>query len=421
MRKIRLHSGWWMRAALVPLTLFALVTPQQVAAQSSQARPKFSGPDSVDRQLETDAKPAQPLFRPDFLQSYFDFKDNLQEKTGLNLGVDYSSVYLWANESLNHGQAGGGMVRLYGTWDLVGRDSENTGTFIYKVEHRHRYGAIPAKDLGFDLGYVGLFNPPFSDQRWRMTNLFWKQRLLEGRLSFTAGFLDSTDYVDVYAMGSPWLHFSNFAFSTGSAAVSLPEDAAFGFGVAGFITDKLYVIGGLTDANSDPADPFRDTFFSDHEYFKSLELGVTTSRERAYLDNIHVTLWHADRREQAQVEEGWGAAFSFTLWANDTWMPFLRGGFAKEGGSLLQKSISTGFGYQRVAGRDLLGVGFNWGEPNESFGAGLDDQYSVELFYRWQLTRELAITPDLQLLINPALNPDQESIWVFGLRARLAF
>jgi hypothetical protein len=33
----------------------------------------------------------------------------------------------------------------------------------------------------------------------------------------------------------------------------------------------------------------------------------------------------------------------------------------------------------------------------------------------------LASTPTLQLLINPALNPDQNSIWVFGLRARLAF
>jgi porin len=37
-----------------------------------------------------------------------------------------------------------------------------------------------------------------------------------------------------------------------------------------------------------------------------------------------------------------------------------------------------------------------------------------------QLTQELAITPDIQLLIDPALNPDEDSIWVFGLRARLA-
>ena len=39
----------------------------------------------------------------------------------------------------------------------------------------------------------------------------------------------------------------------------------------------------------------------------------------------------------------------------------------------------------------------NWGEPNEtSFGSGLDDQYAFELFYRLQLTKDLAVTPDVQ-------------------------
>ena len=36
-------------------------------------------------------------------------------------------------------------------------------------------------------------------------------------------------------------------------------------------------------------------------------------------------------------------------------MPFLRGGYTEDGGSLLQKSISTGVGYQWVPGRDVLG------------------------------------------------------------------
>jgi porin len=33
----------------------------------------------------------------------------------------------------------------------------------------------------------------------------------------------------------------------------------------------------------------------------------------------------------------------------------------------------------------------------------LDDQYTAELFYRLQLTQNLAITPDVQLIIDPAL------------------
>ena len=69
-----------------------------------------------------------------------------------------------------------------------------------------------------------------------------------------------------------------------------------------------------------------------------------------------------------------------------------------------------------------LGFGVNWGKPNDSLlGPDLDDQYATEVYYRWQVAEEIAITPSAQLLIDPALNPDDDTAWVFGLRARLAF
>ena len=87
----------------------------------------------------------------------------------------------------------------------------------------------------------------------------------------------------------------------------------------------------------------------------------------------------------------------------------------------MQKSISAGAGYQPTPGGDLLGFGFNWGEPNEgTYGKGLRDQYTAEVFYRWQLAPQLAVTPDLQWVRNPALNPTEDQIWIFGLRARLS-
>ena len=70
---------------------------------------------------------------------------------------------------------------------------------------------------------------------------------------------------------------------------------------------------------------------------------------------------------------------------------------------------------------NLLGIGVNCGEPNSAvFGSGLNDQYTAEAFFRWQLSKEFVVTPNLQVLVNPALNPDEDSIWVLGLRARLA-
>jgi porin len=57
-------------------------------------------------------------------------------------------------------------------------------------------------------------------------------------------------------------------------------------------------------------------------------------------------------------------------------MPFVRGGYADEGGTLLQKTFSVGLGYHWGENNSLLGLGFNWGQPNEdTFGPGLDDHY----------------------------------------------
>ena len=107
---------------------------------------------------------------------------------------------------------------------------------------------------------------------------------------------------------------------------------------------------------------------------------------------------------------------------NERWIPFLRLGYAKDAGTLLERTLSTGFAYQTVPGGNQLGVAYNFGVPNEStWGPGLDDQHTLEVFYRIQLWKEIAITPDIQYIRNPALNPDDDDLWVFGLRARLAF
>ena len=85
--------------------------------------------------------------------------------------------------------------------------------------------------------------------------------------------------------------------------------------------------------------------------------------------------------------------------------------------SPVRVSVGIGVGYYFSESKDLLDFGVNWGRPPDS---GLDDQYTAELFYRLQVSQNFAITPDVQWLINPALNPDEDQILIFGLRGRLA-
>jgi len=57
-------------------------------------------------------------------------------------------------------------------------------------------------------------------------------------------------------------------------------------------------------------------------------------------------------------------------------------------------------------------------KPTDS---GLDNQYTAEVFYRLQVAQNLAITLDIHLIIDSALNPDEDQIWLGSLRLRFSF
>ena len=394
-------------AFLVPAMLL-LVAP---AAAQQGSGPGFGGPNAVENQVESD-----------FGETWDAWKQNLKDDFGLVLNADYTAVLLTANETFDDKNGSGGIARIYGTFDLFNVDN---GTLVWKFEHRHAYGSVSPFDFSLgQIGYVGLQEPPFNDSNFRTQNLYWRQRMNEGRSVLIAGVLDVTDYLDAFALASPWLHFMNFAFSTGSATIGLPNDAAVGVAFGTMLTDNVYLIAGITDTNGDPSDPFKgfDNFFSDNEYFKSVEIGYTSSQERIIFDNYHLTFWHKDRQDNANVASGWGVNFSASRYVNDRMMPFLRGGYTEDAGSLLEASISGGMGYQTEAFDGLLGAAVNWGRPNEdTFVPDLDDQLALEVFYRMSLGERSAVTVDLQYIQDPAINPSESSIWMLGFRGRVAF
>ena len=386
----------------------------------------LAGPRSVGGTLKRDKEVRETVLEfpglQSWLQPYFDFKARMKQDQGLAFGFDYNTLAQGATASVDDDTAAGGVARFYGRWTLLGRDADDTGTLVYKVENRHRSGTdVAPQSLGSELGYGGLTAVGFSDIDWALTNLFWEQKLGEGRAGIVAGVVDTTDYVATYGLASPWTDFCNLAFLT-DPTIPAPNQ---GLGAAASIllADHFYVLGGLADANGDPTDPGNgfDSFLDRHEYFSHLEFGWIPSLERKFTDNVHLTAWHADTRTEAQVPGGWGLAFSYNQLLGQTWEPFVRAGYADGGGALYDRSLSIGLGYHVPQRSDLIGLGLNWGRPSEDvFGPGLDDQYTAEFFYRLHLLPNITITPDVQLLIDPALNPDEEVIAVFGIRARLS-
>ena len=278
--------------------LFVAVASTASAQQQPASSQQFGGPASVGGQLHKD-----DTVESDLLTGYFALKDELKQKYAFSFAIDYNALYQGASESAgDEDAAAGGAFRAYGQWTLTGRDSDHDGSLVYKVENRHRLGTeIAPQDLGTEIGYAGLTGTVFSDMRWALTNLYWEQNLASRRVGVVAGIVDPTDYVNVYGLVNPWADSSNLAFLSGPT-IPVPNQG-MGAAVRISLSDSVYVLGGLADTNAEATDPWGsvESFFDDREYFTHVELGWISSFENRFSDNVHVTFWHADERERAEV------------------------------------------------------------------------------------------------------------------------
>ena len=129
-------------ACLIAVTLNARAQDEDpgflTTARSGGGVVDFGSPNAVTNRIAEDAQPREALVRERLVQPWFDWKESLQERTGVSLGLDYSSLFLTADNSIGEDDASSGMVRFFGSWDAVARNTGNTGSLVWKIENRHR-------------------------------------------------------------------------------------------------------------------------------------------------------------------------------------------------------------------------------------------------------------------------------------------
>lgn len=410
-------------ATMAGLPDCAIADALQGTGDAASTADSFGGKSSVPTQIAAaKARQAEPMFADD-TKDYYAFKDRLNAEKGFSFGGDLNFLTQHASSSPGPRDATGGVVRFYGTWTATGRGTSDTGSLIFKVENRSKIGGdIPPQALGPTAGYAGLTSVTFSDADWLLTNLYWQQSFDDNAVSFVAGIVDTTDYVDAFALGNPWTDFNNLAFST-NPTIPAPNQ---GLGLAGRVrfADHYFALAGIADATGRPDDPFKgiEDLFDTGETFKHIAIGWFSSWAKRFDDNVQLTAWQIDARSAAGIGSGSGAALSASTKLDSGWAPFFRAGYADGGGAFVDRSISIGTGYDLFGGRDLVAVGLNWGRAPKSTGApGPRDQYTAELFYRYQPFSNLQLTPGIQLIANPANDRSQDLLAVFAFRARATF
>jgi carbohydrate-selective porin OprB len=202
-------------------------------------------------------------------------------------------------------------------------------------------------------------------------------------------------------------------------------------GLGGYVVYRpipnAYLRVGIHDANADTEKTGFNSLFDEGELFKIVEFGfdpgLTEHKPgRPPAGDIHVSFWHQDDRDRDNVEDGWG----FVLAGSQRFgrlIPFLRYGYSdggRRGPSPIKQMMNGGLAIDNVFGQsnDRIGIGLTWSRPSNR---SLDDQGAVDIFYRIQATPQIALTPTLQMVIDPVRNQSEDVIWVLGFRSRFNF
>ena len=388
---------------------------------------QFGGPESVGARLQENDAVRESRYQFDGLQTalgpYFDWKRRVKEERGVAFGTSLYLLYQKASDSLpgQEDDAFGHIFRYQGQWNLFQRDNGNSGQIAWRLESRSQVGGFQAPgSLGGATGIRTLapgfaYNEKFE---FDVPVLSWIQHIANGRAGYAVGRLAFDVYLDAF----PFQTLSKGSINRSSIYnPTLPTTGlgALGGVVKGFVTDNIWLGAQFYDANAVNGEFSPDTV-EEGEWIKAVEIGFTPSFAQRGTNRVQFTYWEKDARRVVGTPKGRGWAMSAASQLNDYLFPFVRYGHSDGGGGVAAEDAFSA-GVQVTQDFDeIWTIALGWANPSsKTFGSGLDSETLIETSYKFQLSRNFSMTPNLQLVFNPAGNQSKSSIWIFGIRVML--
>jgi porin len=360
-----------------------------------------------------------------------DLKEDFRLSTGITFGGSLGILYQNYSDPLNGEEnAAGYKLTLNFSRQILNVGQPDAMTFDLAVEERGPIKTdLPPLQGGIAAGNIVPTAATWGEFDLGITQAYVQQSLFDNSFQYAVGKLFAPNFVNAYPYFDDNRQFLNQNFSTSPTMAS----ALRGFGAVAlwFPTETgFYVQAGTYTANSEDTGTTVGSFFEDQEYFSHVDIGWSALARRGVpiqargpMDpaNISVTFWQKDAQENAptpfNAPEMQGIAFNVNLPFGENGMWFLRGGMSD--GWVTERALSGGFGIIPTGTSDLWGIGVGWTEPAPFISDR--DQTVIEAFYRYQVTPNFALAPDIQLVLNPTINPAVDQQVVLSLRGRLTF
>lgn len=353
-------------------------------------------------------------------QAYFDAKNELADKTGLQVGMDIS--YTVQRSSPNGKQTSfQGIYYPYVTWDLF------KDTFLGSGQLNVNYNLVR---------YWGANGASLSDRTSLAVpiNDYPANQEIFSQFSYTHTLPGELDWLSVTVGQFPLYNFDGTEFmdnqQTGLINYALSQNASSAYASASFggylqaQNEVFSIAAGYQDATniSGKTIELKDAFSGKYTLFGSVAWTPTFDMGKGQYSFLYYYQPSVDK--QPENVNGW----SFNMQQNmgDKWALFGRVNASSNGATAVKNSFALGAAYLDPLNRNPLdsivaGIAYN-----RLSRKGLDHptdhrntEMALELQWNIGLGKFMMLTPDLQIYPNPGLDKGQSMGLAFGVRTTI--
>ena len=419
---------------LCPSPRVAVAEPAENAEESPEEAnsvdvfPVRDNPGSIISQLDRAEEERAYLFEipgtSQPMESWSQWKAHLNEKYGLRFLIEWAALYQFASHTLGtEKDAAGYDFEINGTWTFLGKDTPTYSMIGFGLFQKDtiRTGQSPLT-LFTQYGSMYPGGTAYGEDDF-VVGEFWFQQRIQNKFGFRIGYvfpLTAYDFFPFKNYRTDFVDQNNVA----NTAIPLPLQ-----GLGTFVmykpTPLMFFRLGIHDANADPHESGFDTF--NGELFSIFEFGVDTNivpRQKGSppAGHFHISAWHQDAREDFGISRGAGVTATATQQFGQL-HPYIRYGYAdvdEDGPTFARQMFAVGTAIDDIFGQanDRLAFGLSW---VESIDETLGSQTSFDAFYRVQLTPQIEVGPTFGIVFDPVSNPEEDTVYVGGIRTRIFF
>ena len=373
---------------------------------------------TIERRDALDYDPTRRSLFPDFYYKMRDWREKMFSRIRLKSSFSYDTLGQAVVDRDSSDSAAAGDLTFSANWLIAGEKYNKPIYLSFRVRHRHAYGTRSPMELGPVNGLLWKTVDGFNDTGFQVPDLYFSQELYDGRMTLRYGQYGIDTFFDNHSLRSGKRFFLNRIFSKNPSA-GFPS---YGTGFALQWNDTRnwdFSFGGSNIQSTDALGREEiNLSLGSSALFYAVQGGYNFEGISKRNARIQCMIWDTEENSEENLPSGRGVSLTFEHSGNlETERYVARVAVSEGSAALVDRLFMVAYG-REIRKYDHIGVGFGTGRSSINTNRW---QALAEVYYRWQVTKELIITPDLQVIVGQGLDHGESMHIVAGIRAGLTF